>query len=258
VLAHSMRSMTPPDDTTATLDDLVTASRVLAAQGVLDGFGHVSARHPEREDRFVIPRMRAPGLVTRADLLEVDLTGRVCSAQAAPAPAERAIHAAIYRERPDVHAVCHHHAAALLAFAITGTQLLPVCHVGAAMGSHVPLWDSRDEFGDTDLLVTSAAQGQSLARALGPWWTVLMRGHGATVAARSVRELAFRSIYGAHDAALQLSASRLGPVRALSAGEAAAAGELNLRSAIVNRSWDLWSARLATPHIPCSTSGETT
>ena len=253
-----MRGMTPASAAAATLDDLVVASRILAAQDVLDGFGHVSARHPDRVDRFVIPRMRAPGLVTRADLVEVYLDGRPCEPAAPPAPAERAIHAAIYRARPDINAVCHHHSAAVLPFCITGTPLVPVFHVGATMGSHVPVWDSRDAFGDTDLLVVNAAQGDSLARALDAFWTVLMRGHGATVAGRTVREMTFRSIYGARNAALQLAASRLGPAIPLSPGEAAAAGELNLRPVIVDRAWDLWTAQLAAPHDLPSTPGEPT
>jgi ribulose-5-phosphate 4-epimerase/fuculose-1-phosphate aldolase len=240
-----MRGMTHRPDIATLCNDLAAASRVLAAQGVLDSFGHVSARHPAREDRFLIPRRLAPGLVSAADMLEVDLKGRPCDATRPPAPAERAIHAAIYRARPDVHAVCHHHAPAVLPFCVTATALVPVCHVGATMGHRVPLWDSRDAFGDTDLLVVDAERGDSLAHALGPWWTVLMRGHGATVAGRNVREMVFRSIHGALNAELLLQAQRLGPLLPLSDGESAASSELNLSPMVLDRSWELWTASLA-------------
>lgn len=237
------------------LDDLVAASRILATHGVLDGFGHVSARHPDRVDRFFIPRMRAPGLVGRDDLVEIDLLGRPVHSSAARVPSEVEIHAAIYRARSDVRAVCHHHAPSVLPFCIAAVPLVPVFHVGAAMGAQVPLWDSRTAFGDTDLLVATAAQGDSLARALGADWIVLMRGHGATVAARNVRELAFRSIYGARNAALQLDASRLGPVTPLTAGEASAACDRNLRPMVVDRAWNLWTTQICAPIPPTPRPG---
>ena len=237
------------------LDDPVAASRILATHGVLDGFGHVSARHPDRVDRFFIPRMRAPGLVDREDLVEIDLLGGPVHSAAARVPSEVEIHAAIYRARSDVRAVCHHHAPSVLPFCIAAVPLVPVFHVGAAMGAHVSLWDSQATFGDTDLLVATAAQGDSLARALGANWTVLMRGHGATVAGRTVRELAFRSIYGARNAALQLDASRLGLVTPLTAGKASASCESNLRPMVVVRAWNLWTTQISVPIPPTPRPG---
>ena len=249
--ARSNEVMDAAPDRCPLRDDLVAAHRILAAQGVLDGFGHVSARHPDRPDRFVMARMRAPQLVERADLVELDLAGEAADAGRAAGvrlPAERAIHAALYRARPDVAAVCHHHAPSMLPFCVTGVPLVPLFHVGATMGARVPVWDSRAEFGDTDLLVVDPGQGDSLARALGDAWTVLMRGHGVMVVARSLRELVFRSIYGARNAELQLAASRLGPILPLSFGEAEAAAACNLRDAVVERAWDLWVAQASGSH----------
>jgi HCOMODA/2-hydroxy-3-carboxy-muconic semialdehyde decarboxylase len=152
------------------LTDLVLASRILANEGVLDSFGHVSARSPDRADRFYLSRARAPGLVEPGDVIEFDLA----SAPVAPTGhrifAERVIHGCIYRARPDVMAVCHHHAPSMLPFCITDVPLEPVFHLGATMGETVPVWDSQDEFGDTNLLVATEAQGESLARALGSHW----------------------------------------------------------------------------------------
>jgi HCOMODA/2-hydroxy-3-carboxy-muconic semialdehyde decarboxylase len=227
------------------LTDLVLASRILADQGVLDGFGHVSARNPEAADRFFLSRARAPELVEPGDILELDGD----SEPVAPTPhrvfAERVIHGAIYRARPDVMAVCHHHAPSMLPFCVTGAALLPVFHLGATMGANVPVWDSRDEFGDTNLLVSTQEQGQSLARALGADWTVLMRRHGVTVAGRSVREVVFRSIYGARNAEILGRAMTLGEVTPLTAGERALAGEFNLKPIALDRAWELWARRAA-------------
>ncbi len=223
--------------------DLVLASHILANEGVLDGFGHVSARHPVRADRFYLSRARAPELVEKADILEFDLD----SAPIAPTEhrifAERVIHGCIYRERPDVMAVCHHHAPPMLPFGITDVPLEPVFHLGATMGEAVPVWDSQDEFGDTNLLVATDAQGRSLARVLGGNWTVLMRRHGATVAGRSVREAVFRSIYGARNAEIQSRAMLMGSVTPLTLAERRAAGEFNLSPIALDRAWEQWVRR---------------
>ena len=54
------------------IEDLVAGSRILARQGVLDGYGHISARSDKRPQHFIMSRSRAPALVTAADLMELD------------------------------------------------------------------------------------------------------------------------------------------------------------------------------------------
>ncbi len=229
--------------------ELALAGRVLAAEGVIDSFGHVTARHPAHPDRFLMSRVRAAELVEHADILEFHLDGAPAQPTAARVFAERVIHAAIFRMRPDVQAVCHHHAPAVMPFCISGVPLVPVFHLGATMGATVPLWDSQDGLGDTDLLVSTEAQGLSLARALGPHWTVLMRGHGATVAGRTLQELVLRCIYGVRNAEAQCCAQQLGAVKPLTPGEAEAAAAFNLRPFATDRAWEQWSRR-AMPMAP--------
>jgi HCOMODA/2-hydroxy-3-carboxy-muconic semialdehyde decarboxylase len=226
------------------IGDIVTASRVLAAQGIVDSFGHVSARSPDRPDRFYLSRVRAPALVTRADVLELDLDCNPVEPTQQRLFAERVIHAAVYKLRPDVMAVCHHHAPTMLPFCITGTTLVPVFHLGATMGPTVPFWDSQDEFGDTNLLVSTEAQGLSMARALGSNWTLLLRRHGVTTAGRSVRELTFRTVYGARNADIQARSMQLGSFAPLTPGEALSAEEFNLRPIALDRAWEQWSVEV--------------
>jgi HCOMODA/2-hydroxy-3-carboxy-muconic semialdehyde decarboxylase len=245
-----------PDALAAALDELVVAGRILASEGVIDSFGHVSVRHPGQPGRFLMPRVRAAELVQRGDLLEFDLDARAVPPTDSRVFAERMIHAAVYRLRPDVMSVCHHHAPAMLPFCVTAVPLVPVFHLGATMGATVPMWDSQDEFGDTDLLVATEAQGLSLARALGPHWTVLMRGHGVTVAGRSLRELVFRAIYGMRNAETLLRARALGPVRALTPGEAAAAEAFNLKPFATDRAWEQWCRRAAQDVAPPNPPGD--
>jgi HCOMODA/2-hydroxy-3-carboxy-muconic semialdehyde decarboxylase len=220
------------------------ANRIIANEGVLDAFGHVSLRHPTDPGRYLIARSRAPELIEPEDVLEFTLDSEPVKPPTMRLYSERVIHGEIYKARPEVMAVCHHHAASILPFCVSGVELKPVYHLGATMGEAVPFWDSRDEFGDTNLLVQKPEEGASLARALGDNWTVLMRRHGATVAGRSLEELVFRTIYTVRNATMQLQAHILGNVSPLSPEERKLGGEYNLQPGPVARAFEYWSVRL--------------
>jgi ribulose-5-phosphate 4-epimerase/fuculose-1-phosphate aldolase len=223
---------------------LARANRIIANEGVLDAFGHVTMRHPTDPGRFLMSRSRGPELVQPEDIHEFTLDSQIVTPIKERLYGERVIHGEIYKARPDVNAVCHHHAPSILPFCVSGMELKPVFHLGATMGPQVPFWDSRDEFGNTNLIVAKPEEGASLARALGPNWTVLMRRHGATVAGRSLEELAFRTIYTARNAGMQIQAHGLGHVSPLTAEETELAAHYNLQPGPVMRAWEYWSVRL--------------
>lgn len=225
--------------------DLSTAYRIVANEGILDAFGHISVRHPGNPQRYFLSRSRAPGLVQPDDILEYDLDSNPIVPPTTRPYSERVIHGEIFKARPDVNAVCHHHAPAIMPFAISGVPLVPVFHLGAAMGQRAPFWDSRDEFGDTNLLVVKPEEGASLARALGSHSIVVMRRHGATVVGGELRELVFRTLYSAKNAEHQLAAHVLGHVSPLTDGEAEMAGQLNLAPGPLARAYEYWVRRLA-------------
>ena len=224
--------------------ELALANRIIAHEGVLDGFGHVSVRHPDRPDRYLLARSRSPELIESSDLLEFTLDSEPVVPPKGDMYGERVIHGCIYRARPDVNAVCHHHSQSVLPFCVTGVALEPVFHMGPVMGQVVPFWDSRDEFGDTDLMVVKPEEGHSLARALGPHWMVLMRRHGATVAGRSLRELVFRTVYSHANAEIQLRSMMLGTIGALTAAERERAEPRQLQPRPIGRAWEYWTTRL--------------
>jgi HCOMODA/2-hydroxy-3-carboxy-muconic semialdehyde decarboxylase len=221
------------------LHELIVATRILANENVVDAFGHVSVRHPRDPKRYFISRHQAPELAEVADLVELDLDSQPVKPTEFRLYSERVIHGEIYKARPEVNAVCHHHAHAVLPYAISGKDLLPVFHLGAVIG-HVPFWDQRDEFGDTNMLVIKPEEGASLARALGPHWMVLMRRHGATVAGTSLRDLTFRTVFGCDNAKLQSQAMAHGHVDFLSPGEVALTSAHQLRPPSSNRAWNYW------------------
>ena len=233
-----------PDKLNDVIAELALANRILANEGVLDAFGHVSARHPGDPGRYLLPRARSPGLVEPGDILQFTLDSQPVKPPSVHLYAERVIHGCIYQARPDVMAICHHHAPAVMPFAIAGTPIVPVFHLGAAGGEDMPFWDQHDEFGDTNLLVVKSEEGRSLARALGNHQAVMMNRHGATVVGDTVKELVSRSIFMCQNAEYQLRALTLGLVAPLPRGEIKLAGAISGLPNVVNRTWEYWSARV--------------
>ena len=226
------------------LKDLAIANRILAHEGVVDAFGHVSLRHPERPDRFFMSRSRAPELVTVDDLMEFELDGTPVDPGGRSPYSERFIHGAIYEKRKDVQSVIHNHSHEIIPYGITPVRLRPVLHVGAAIGEEVPVWDIRKKFGDTNMLVVNMDQGRDLAATLGTNRVALMRGHGCAVAGTTLREAVFVAVYLQVNAKLQTQALNLsGEVQYLSPGELAKAREMTSQPLGLDRAWEYWTLR---------------
>jgi ribulose-5-phosphate 4-epimerase/fuculose-1-phosphate aldolase len=230
-------------DATRAIDELVAANHILFDQGVVDGFGHVSVRHPASGDRFLLARSIAPALVRAADIMEFDLDANPLDAGGRALYLERFIHSEIYRARPDAGAVVHSHSPAVVPFSVArGVALRAVWHLGGILGEGCPVFEIREAAGPgTDLLIRNRALGAALAKSLGPGPVVLMRGHGCTVVGSTVRHAVFNAVYTEISAALQSEAMRLGAVTYLTREEAEAAAACN--AAQIDRSWELWKMR---------------
>ena len=223
--------------------DLVTANHILVREGVLDAFGHISVRHDQQADRFLIARSMAPALVTAHDILSCDLDGTVHDPQGRRSYLERFIHSAIYQARPDVMAVVHSHSPSAIPFGVTGARLRPICHMNGFLGAQTPVFDIRHTAGDhTDLLISTRALGQSLAAALGGHAVALMRGHGNVAVGNSIQQAVFRAIYTESNARLQLQAMALGDICYLTEGEAQAASTMN--DGQLGRPWEMWKRKV--------------
>ena len=228
----------------AHLEDLVVANRILAHEGVVDGFGHVSLRHPERPDKFYMSRSRSPELVTLDDIMEFDLDCNPIDQRGRVMYGERAIHGAIFQARPDVGSVVHHHAHEIIPYSVSKSPMRQIIHTAGGMGHRVPVWDIRDDFGDsTDMLVRNLLQGRSLAKTLGDEAAVLMRGHGCSVAGKTVRDAVRIAIYLMVNARLQTEAMRLGNVTFLTEGEIVATAEMSASPLAADRLWEYWARR---------------
>ena len=166
--AQTSSSAGPVDP--ALIEDLVAANRILAQEGVLDAYGHVSMRHPGNPNRYLLSRSLAPILVTADDIMEYDLDSNPIDAKDRRSVVERFIHGEIYKARSDVMAVVHSHSPAVVPFGITQVRMRPVIHVASFLWVGVPVWDSRDvhDPASATMLVRNGALGKSLAAILGP------------------------------------------------------------------------------------------
>ena len=232
------------------LRSVVIANRILAHQGVVDAYGHVSIRHPTNPERFLLSRSRSPELVDEKDIMEFTLDGKPVGDDRRPPYLERFIHSSLYESRPDVNAVVHSHAEETLAFGLTEVPLKPVIHVASAIGPNVPVWDIAEKFGDhTNLLVTNQDQGRDLAKRLGQGRVTLMRGHGFAAVGATVQDVVRLSVYLPVNARVLTAAMRLGPFKPLAAGEMESRGHFNPKAPESWRAWEYWARRAGVSHL---------
>jgi len=223
----------------ALIEDLVIANKILYNEGVVDGFGHISVRHPSLENRFFIAKSMAPGLVTAQDILECDFDGVVHDPQNRKSYVERFIHSEIFRARPDVNSIVHSHSAS--------QRLRPICHMSGFLGSQTPIYEIRHTAGETsDLLINSQKLGKSLANILGSATVALMRGHGSVAVGTSIKQVVYRAIYTEVNAKLQLESMKIGTVDFLTDAEALATSAM--ADVHLDRPWALWKEKALSSH----------
>ena len=228
-----------PPTRQALIDEIVVANHILANEGVLDGYGHVSVRNPANPNRYFLARAGAPALVTAGDITEYDLDSQPVTNTPGAGYLERFIHGEIYKLRPDVLAVVHCHCPDVIPFGTTSVPMQPMYHMGSFVAEGVPVWDIR-KAGGTDMLVRSNQLGRSLAQTLGNKSAALMRGHGAAVVATSLHLVVGKTFYLNLNARLQMQAMQLGGGKVTYLNPEEAKNSLQ----DYERSWDFWKSRL--------------
>ncbi|HUF79647.1 MAG TPA: class II aldolase/adducin family protein [Burkholderiales bacterium] len=224
--------------------DLVAANRILAMQGVLDGWGHVSVRHDRDPGRYLLSRSLAPELITARDILEFDLDNEPVDARGRSLYSERFIHGEIYKKRPDVVAVAHMHSPPVIPFGVIPVPLKPMYHRAAFIALGVPIFEIRDAAGMTDLLIRNPSLGAALASSIADKPAVLMRGHGATVVAPSLPRLVGRSIFLALNATLQMQAMTISPGGPINFLDPEEARLIEAREGYgLGRAWEAWKRK---------------
>ena len=225
----------------ALIADLAAASRILAAQGVVDGFGHVSMRHPQAPDRYFMARSIAPALVTPEDIIEYDLDSNPCNANGRGSFLERFIHGEIFKARPDVMSVVHSHSPSVIPFGLVGVPLQAMFHNAAFLAAGVPVFDIKEKFGATDMLVSNGVKGVALAETIGNKDIAMMRAHGSVACGPTLQTAVFRAVYTEVNARIQhwtLALAGGRPMAVLDSQEGRLADVINQTAGM--RAWDLW------------------
>ncbi len=254
LLAAAKTSMTPASPASggtpasagpadpALIEDLVAANRILADQGVLDGYGHVSVRHPKNPQRYLLSRSRAPELVTAEDIMEFDLDSTPVDQRGRTMYLERFIHGEIFKARPEVNAIVHSHSPSVVPFGVSNVPLRPIYHMSAFLAEGVPIFEIRDAAGMTDLLVRDPQLGRALAKSLAAKPIALMRGHGSVVVGDTVPVAVYRAVYTEVNARLQAQAIGLGGSIIYLETEEGRLATTNIM-ATIGRPWELWKRK---------------
>lgn len=227
------------------LEDLAAASRILAAQNVVDAFGHVSLRHPSAPDRYLMAKSISPARVTPEDIIEYDLDSNPVNANGRGSFLERFIHGEIFKARPDVMSVVHSHSPSVVPFGLVGVPMQAMFHNAGFIAAGVPVFDIAEKFGATDMLVGTIEKGEALIEVMGNYNIVLMRGHGSVACGPTLQTAVFRAVYTEVNARIQHYAVALGggmPMAALDAEEGRLADEVNQGAGM--RAWDLWRSQV--------------
>ena len=243
--AAAPQAVAPADTDEQRIQDLVTANHIIADQGVVDGFGHISVRSIKNPSHFFLSKSKAPALITREDIMEFDENSEPVDAHGRKPYLERFIHGEIYRLRPDVQSVVHSHSPAVIPFGVTTVPLRPIMHMAGFLAQTTPVFEIRNVAGDDNgILIKNRLLGAALARSLGDSSVVLMRGHGSAVVGPSIKDAVFRAVYTQVNAQIEAEALKLGPPVFLNSMEAAKVDAANRSN--VTRDWDLWAERVST------------
>jgi ribulose-5-phosphate 4-epimerase/fuculose-1-phosphate aldolase len=213
--------------------EIVLACRVLSYFGIVEGFGHVSARVPGTDRVIITPRI-ALGLVEEGDLIEFDAAGKQVAGKARP-PLETAMHLAVYRARPDAAAIVRGHPRHVAAYACAGEPLRIAHGFGANLGPVAPVFEQP-------FLVANPEMGDGVARALGDGVGVILQANGMLVVGQSVPHASVLAIFMEEAAQLQLMAHAAGLKPKFYSPEGAARRHGDDREHEPVRAWDYYVA----------------
>lgn len=223
------------DDQQQLSSDIVAAARILSREGLVQGFGHVSARIPD-SDLFVITPRVSLELVEAEQLVVLNLAGKVLEAPVSP-PFETALHTAIFNARPEVNAITRIHARTANMFSVTDTPLDAVHNHGSFFSGGVPVFRTID-------LISTRELGEGAAHALGNHAAVLLQGNGQVTVGRTIPEAVMMAIYLEEAAQVLYGAMQIGKPRMLPHRESTNRQKEALPPVDMERAWNFFKNRV--------------
>jgi len=210
-------------------NDVISASRILSQQKLVEGFGHVSARIPN-SDLFIITPRISLALVQESELLTMNGDGQVMEGRQA-APIEASLHAAIMKAKPAVNAITRIHARVANIFSVTDRKLEPVHSHGSFFAGGVPVYAKPD-------LIVTAALGAEVTQILGDKPAVLLRGNGQVTVGGTIPEAVMMAIYLEEAAQILFGALQIGTPIPLTTTESKQRQAEALTAADMERAWN--------------------
>jgi len=211
-------------------DKMLMVAKVLQHQGVIDGYGHVTARL--LDNRILSTPHMPPGKIAVRDLIILDADGKKLDGFGEP-NGETAMHTSIYKARADVQCILHYHADEVIAVAATGQEIKVIANCGVQFYRGTPIYDSP-------VLIRNESLGDKVAQTLGDKVAVLLRGHGGTVVATNLNQLLRLGLDLVRSARLQIMAAPLGPVKVHSKEECEAMTRIETRPDVHRRFIDYY------------------
>jgi ribulose-5-phosphate 4-epimerase/fuculose-1-phosphate aldolase len=209
-------------------EDFITALRIITHEGLSDAFAHLSARSDDGNEMLFMPR-KSPALVKSDELFFVDFE--------TPVP-QSSLHQAIYKARSDIQAIFHFHSPAVILLSVLGQTIRPMHNYSAIFYQGVPLYLGTGQ-------VESPARADEIAKLLGDAKALMLRGHGAVVVGKSIREVCMLALFLEESARLQSEAMRLGVPIFMERDEAERIAKRTFKPASVERAWDHFAAKCA-------------
>jgi ribulose-5-phosphate 4-epimerase/fuculose-1-phosphate aldolase len=184
-------------------DKIIMVAKVLQHQGVIDAYGHITARLSG--DKILSTPHIPPGKVAVRDLIILDADGKKLEGFGDP-NGETAMHTSIYKARRDVQCILHYHPDELVAVAASGQEIKVIANCSVPFHRGTPIYDSP-------VLIRNSSLGDKVAQTLGDKVAVLLRGHGGTVVAGGLDQLLRYGLDLVHAAKIQIMAAPLGSVK---------------------------------------------
>lgn len=170
--------------------------------------GNLSVRLDENHI-LITPSYFCKGKVSEGDLLKVDMDGRVVGEGGNPS-VETGLHLAIYKIRPEIHAVIHAHPKAVSTFAVANRPI----HIDIMPESIYLL----GEIANIPYLMPGTAElRDAVAAQAGDHDTYLLYNHGMITVGRDMEEAFYRLETMELCAYLELSSAAIGGAVAIAA-----------------------------------------
>jgi HCOMODA/2-hydroxy-3-carboxy-muconic semialdehyde decarboxylase len=166
---------------TATRSEVAEVARMLSRAGLIEAFGHVSARLPE--GGFALTPTTPLSRTRGEDVLELSAEGEVIEGE--HCPLEAPLHAAVYAARPDVGAICRTHSRYAAAWASRGEAPALIHGLGGLCGV-VAVHDSPQ-------LICDESTGAAAAASLGAADCLPLRANGAVCTGRDLSRASVRA-----------------------------------------------------------------